>query len=537
MIANVALALFLFMIILGVIVFIHELGHFLAAKRAGVVVQEFAFGMGPKLWGKKWKGTEYKINLLPVGGYCKMLGDQDGSSFLRYTAKPYAEADKEYALKSFKTAGIDLKTASYDKVEDFVNAQAKELKEEDYKKIQNFIFHDYIPNHPGNFENASRTNRAVIVVAGVIMNFVLGVFIYYGFFALNGFYADVPKIGEPVFWGAQVSNVPYLDYFYTTDNAFSNSAIIKADGQVITSKEQLLQIVREKYNQPVRLELQKFLEGGYEYKTAEIVLNGDGFQSVFDEDILGMPIVSKVNENSLAGSLGLEEGDVLLSLEQDSLRNETSLSDKLSKFAGKAVALEFIDSNLGEIKTVQVPIPADIEGKPILGVSYANNDPFIPFYLRLNYNDNKLFSGLMHGVNMTVYNVSALTELAKQSIAEKNAEPLVSNVSSVVGLSRYVYILVELRDFNTIISLAALVSLSLAFMNLLPIPLFDGGHLLFLIIEKIRNKPLEPALQEKISAWAFYILIGLSVLIVFKDILSFNFVKDLLAGLAGIFQQ
>ena len=67
--------LLMFVIVLGVIVFIHELGHFTWAKIAGVYVYEFALGMGPKLYGKKIGETEYTIRLIPIGGFCSMAGE------------------------------------------------------------------------------------------------------------------------------------------------------------------------------------------------------------------------------------------------------------------------------------------------------------------------------------------------------------------------------------------------------------------------------------------------------------------------------
>ena len=137
---------------------------------------------------------------------------------------------------------------------------------------------------------------------------------------------------------------------------------------------------------------------------------------------------------------------------------------------------------------------------------------------------------------MSVYNITGLIDLAKESVAEKSVEPLASSVSSVVGVSKVVYTLVELRDFTSIINLAALVSLSLAVMNILPIPLFDGGHLLFLILEKIRGKKLGVKAQERISMVAFYLLVALSVLIIFKDVLSFDFVKRIISSIGSIFK-
>ncbi|MDD5731756.1 MAG: site-2 protease family protein [Patescibacteria group bacterium] len=68
-----------FFLLLGILVFVHELGHFIAARLSGMKVEEFAFGFPPKIWSKKYKGTKYAINLFPIGGYVKILGE-DGDS-------------------------------------------------------------------------------------------------------------------------------------------------------------------------------------------------------------------------------------------------------------------------------------------------------------------------------------------------------------------------------------------------------------------------------------------------------------------------
>ena len=67
--------LLLFIVILGVIVFVHEFGHFIFAKITGVYVYEFAIGMGPKLWSKQGKETEYSIRAVPIGGFCQLAGE------------------------------------------------------------------------------------------------------------------------------------------------------------------------------------------------------------------------------------------------------------------------------------------------------------------------------------------------------------------------------------------------------------------------------------------------------------------------------
>ena len=82
---NILINLLLFILILGVIVFVHEFGHFIWAKICGVYVYEFAIGMGPKLWGKKGKETEYTLRAIPIGGFCQLAGED-------------VEADKDYKI-------------------------------------------------------------------------------------------------------------------------------------------------------------------------------------------------------------------------------------------------------------------------------------------------------------------------------------------------------------------------------------------------------------------------------------------------------
>ena len=72
---SVILNILLFVLILGVIVFVHEFGHFIFAKLTGVYVYEFAIGMGPKIWGKKGKETEYTLRAIPIGGFCQLAGE------------------------------------------------------------------------------------------------------------------------------------------------------------------------------------------------------------------------------------------------------------------------------------------------------------------------------------------------------------------------------------------------------------------------------------------------------------------------------
>lgn len=534
---NIFFTLLIFLLIIGLIVFLHELGHFIAAKRSGIYVQEFAFGFGKKIWGKKYKGTLYRINLFPLGGYVKMLGDQDGSSFLRYSSKKYDKKDKEYALNLFKKNKIDIKNADYSVIEEFIEKQTIELKREDYIKLQNFLIYDYIPTHKGNFDNVSILKRAIVVSAGVFMNLLLAILLFYIYFSINGFYTDLRKIGEPKFIGTSASNPPYIAFLEGDENTkYINSLVLKVDDKIVSNEEDFNKIVEDNYNKKLKLELQILSEDGYSFKSAELILNGDGVKSNFDSDITGSPYISEIKESSIAESIGLEEGNFLYSINDVLIKTDSDISLLLSENADKLVKVKYIN-NIGEFIEKDALLTTNEEGKVVLGIKYSQIDNYPNLIIRLDYSDNKALGGFYHAVNMTTYNFYGIGELIKQSFREKSLEPVSSSVSSIVGVGDYVYSLVKVDDFLNILNLTALISLSLGVINILPIPLFDGGHLLFLLIEKIRGKKLSSKIQEKISAVFFYLLIAFSIIIILKDFFQmdlFNRVVNVFKTIFGI---
>jgi regulator of sigma E protease len=533
---NIALSLFIFVLLLGLIVFIHELGHFLAAKKAKILVQEFAFGFGPKLFGKKYKGTMYRINLFPLGGYVKMLGDQDGSSFLRYNLKKNKKEDNEFVLSLLKKNKIDINTQDFFIIEEFINKQAEILPQDEYEKLQNYIYYEFIPNHPGNMDNKSFKDKTLLIVAGVLMNFILGIILFYIFFSSVGFYTDLRKLGNPLMVGADVSNPPFLVEMFSTDNSLvSDSLLINADGELINSQTKFDQLLDEKYNLPIKLHVQRLYMGSAEYKDIELVLNGDGIKSSLDKDLRGVIKISEVAKDSLAEKIGLKEDYYLSKISGQKVDDNIIISDILIANSGNYLKINYIDL-MGNEKETSFLVPAiNTDNTITLGISYSFNNPYLDSVIRVDYSNQKILSGISHSFNMSVYNFTGLFELFKQSIKEKSIEPVSSGVSSVVGVSGLIYSLVKGNDFLNIINLGALVSLSLGVMNLLPIPLFDGGQLLFLIIEKSRKKRMSEKTQERISIIAFYSLIILSIIIVLKDIFQFDFINRIFGLLTSIF--
>lgn len=181
------LTLLVFLVILSVLVFIHELGHFLVAKKLGIKVEEFGFGFPPRAWGKKIGETIYSINWLPIGGFVKLYGEDDAGGG-KISAK-----------------GLELRA-----------------KEEDLKRA---------------FFARPVRQRIVVVVAGVVMNALLAVVIYYTYLGISDFKTVIPlhpKSTNPRFIFVKYENITEgVEIAKVVKNSPAEIAGITASSKVI----------------------------------------------------------------------------------------------------------------------------------------------------------------------------------------------------------------------------------------------------------------------------------------------------------------
>lgn len=527
------LTIVLVILIFGTLVFIHELGHFLVAKMSGVIVEEFAFGFGPKLFGKEWKGTEYRINLFPLGGYVKMIGDQDGSSFARLSKKPLSKSESDFVHSTFAKAEIDLKSASYERVIAFVLSQKQKLDKEQYEILAKYIARDYIPNHPGNYENQPAGNKLMILLAGVVMNFLLGAILFQVMFGLSQHAVLLPKYSDSKFLGAKItSHLPAL-YTFVPEYEDSNATLIlKISGQEVAGEEDLQQLLANNYNESLAVTLYSPEEGPV---VRELVLNGDGIRSNYDADIYRKVFVTSVFADSAADKAGIVAGDIIISFAEQPVVSIDQLKQLIKSARGSEVSV--VLSNMeAEQRSVVVALPDPQESDALVFGIEMNSyqDSFLDDYMYVEYS-NKLLSGTEHALNMISYNVTTLGVFIKESILQRSLEPISNGVGSIIAVVDITYSLVKVEDFLSILNFSAFLSVTLAFMNVLPIPLFDGGHVLFLAIEKLRGRPLSESTQERIGKYAFWTLILLTVLIVVKDLLQFDWPQKIFARISGLF--
>jgi regulator of sigma E protease len=391
------ITLLVFLLILSVLVLIHELGHFLVAKKFGIKVEEFGYGLPPRAWGKKIGETIYSINWLPIGGFVKLFGEDEAGAGRIAPAK-----------------GKELR--------------AKSKKDEDRA-----------------FYSRPVWQRASVVVAGVVMNALLAFVLFYGFLSLSNFKTELPLI---------------VDDF-------------------------------------------KFF----------------GVNQTIKEDIY----INDVAKNSPAQKAGISSMDKVVSINGRAIKNSDELINQIRMNRGKEVTIVWQDPNTGELSNAKLTPRVDPpKGQGALGISFA---PVRVAVLHYETPVQKAFSGVTHTFNTTVYSLDILGKLIAQSFARRSAEPVSGAVSGPVGIYKVVEIcgqsITGTEQAKCYLNLAGLLSASLALFNILPIPALDGGRFFFILIEWITGRKVNERFETAAHSIGMAILIGLILLITFKDIFQF----------------
>ncbi|HVF69080.1 MAG TPA: site-2 protease family protein [Xanthomonadales bacterium] len=381
----------IFLLILSLLVLIHEAGHFFVAKKLGIKVEEFGFGLPltKALFSVKRGETRYSFYPALIGGFVKLYGEDE--------------------------------------------AGAGRLKIKDQRSN--------IKDASRAFFSRSLGQRAAVILAGVIMNTVLAVVIYYTFLGISNFRTEIPLISEYKFFAV---------------------------------------------NQQIKTEI----------------------------------IISGVAKNSPAEKAGMKPLSKIVSVNGQKVTNIDSFIAFIKNHKGNPVVLEWTDvkTNIKSQATMTPRVnPPKNEGA--LGIG------FFPAELAvLSYDTptQKLFSGFTHPANMMGYSFDVMGQLVKASFKEKTVEPVSQGVSGPVGIYSVVGDTLSIPDMKErilkLLDLMGLLSISLAFFNVLPIPGLDGGRLFFILIEAVTRRKLNPKFEATANAIGMALLIGLIILVTFKDI-------------------
>ena len=445
-----------FLVVLGVLIVVHELGHYAVARLCGVKVLRFSVGFGRSLWQRRFgrDRTVWAIGIFPLGGYVKMLDEREGA------VKP------EEAHRAFNSQSV--------------------------------------------------AKRSAIVAAGPAANFLLAIVLYWGLF-MTGSEELLPILGKPtpgsaaevagIANGERVRNVDGEAVATWTD--FRWLLLQKA----VDHDSVQLEVINERNEISVhRLALASATEKGWE---------GDSL------DRLGLtfyrppmrPLLGKILAGSAGEQAGLQTGDEVKAIDGQAVVFWPDVVLKVREAPGKI--LRFTVLRNGELHELEV-VPASVEerGRTMgrIGVAVAEGDEprrEVKSFVRYGFVE----AGRKAFRETWEKSVFSLVMLGKMLTGEVSWR----NLSGPVTIADYAGQSAKM-GMDYYLKFMALVSISLGVLNLLPIPVLDGGHLMYHIIEVVRRGPLSERAMEIGQQ------IGLSILLALMAFAFFNDINRLLSG-------
>jgi regulator of sigma E protease len=440
-------------IVLGVLIFVHELGHFGAAKMVGIEVQRFSIGLGPRVWGVTWGETEYVLSAIPLGGYVKM-------------------------------GGMD------DEVMDRMEGGSAEAE----------------PRKPSDrdFDGKPLWARAFVILAGVIMNFAFA-------FAAYAFVAGV--------WGFQDFATTRVAEVRIEALPSGTEALTEARGGWVTSVGnrqvehwgELQQALLELPAGPVTIALTR------PERSLEIRLPAGDDERRRLVGALGPWVEAElgaVNPNSPAEAGGLQGGDRIVAVGGESVEHWYAFVRAIQARPEQRteIVLERDGARLTRVVTPDATTqrdPTTGEDRRIgaIGVSIPITD--------MVYTHAGLVESVGYGWRQTVA-VTGLILGFLRDLFTGDVSP--RSMGSIVTIGQASGQAAE-AGFDTFLLFMALFSVNLAILNLLPIPVLDGGHLLFLAIEAVRGRALSVEQRLRWSNVGFLIVMGIMIWALGNDFL------------------
>ncbi|MBI4461663.1 MAG: RIP metalloprotease RseP [Acidobacteria bacterium] len=423
------------LIVLGLMVLVHEWGHFLAAKLFGIRVDVFSIGFGPRLFGRKRGATDYRVSALPLGGYVKMAGDTPGEEH----------------------------------------------------------------GSPDEFLSKPRWQRAGVVLAGPLMNLLLAVLLLAALFTYH--YERPAFYEQPAVIGAVLPNSPAA-----AAGLEVGDRIVALDDLQNPRWRHVLVQTAISVGQPVRV----VVERAGERLAVEIVPRAEKGERV---DFAGWlpqvpPMVRGVISGSPAEQAGLEAGDVLLALNGQQLNisspESESVSDRIQKLQG--VALQLTIARGGAEQTLSVQPTLDPQEKRwTIGVwlgPQTITEQLSPW--------QALRQSVAQNWETTGWIGTLLARLVTGRASLRSLEGPVGIVRRSGEAARI--------GLAAVVNLMVLISLSLGLLNLLPIPILDGGHLLLLAVEGSLQRDLSLVVKERMIQVGFLFLMLIFAIVMYNDI-------------------
>lgn len=437
---------------LSLLVFIHELGHFIAARIVGVEVESFSIGMGPVLVHKTIGKTDYRLSLIPIGGYCGMKGQKD-----------------------FQIA-LDNKL-------------------------------DAIAGEEGSFYAQGPLKRIFIAISGPFSNLIFAIFAF----------AIISFIGYSYYTSS--SKIILANEVYPEILSSAKEAGLKTGDKIIAINKKPIQYFSD-ISDIVSLSANKMLD-------IEVERNGErlNFQ-VFAQlekstgaGKIGIVnwvnlLVTDIQENSFAHKIGFEIGDKILSLNHKEIQNTNEFEKEINTLAKNEYTGEIIFTVDRNGNKIDLFSDFDLSTLQNLGLQFE--------FFKLHTAKKNIFIAFATGIKES-FKMIGLT-FRSISLLFQGLDPN----EAVSGPIRITFMLGDTvkEGFSagfsigliSALSFLALISISLCIMNLLPIPILDGGLILFALIELIFKKPVSPKVLYYVQFIGLFFILALFGFALFGDL-------------------
>ncbi|MFN8058716.1 MAG: RIP metalloprotease RseP [Vicinamibacterales bacterium] len=432
---------FAFLFVLGVLVFVHELGHFVMARLNGVRVLTFSLGFGPKLLATTRHGTEYCISAIPLGGYVKMAGET-------------AEDPRSGA--------------------------------------------------PDEFLSKTKWQRFQVLIMGPLMNLVLAVVLLTGVFYTG---AEVPAYeSQPPVVGRVVEKSPAEE-----SGIRPGDVILRVADRDVDTWEQLFIAVTPRAGKDIPIVVRR---GGEELSLRVVPES----QTKYELGEIGVlpevhPQVRGVTPGDPAALAGLQAGDVILALDREPVTDSQALVKSINGSAGKTLTL-----------TVRrAGTPVDLQVTPVkrgdvgrIGVDLSG------------YETRLIQPGFFQAIQMSLKRNLELTRAIFDTLRGLfTAETSPKQLMGPLGIAQLSGGAFQL-GWSALFSLMAMISLNLGLINLMPIPVLDGGHIAIMALEGVSGRDFSVRVKERMLLAGFVVLMALMVTVIYNDLTRITWVERLM---------
>jgi len=432
---NAVIAIVSVTIVLGIVIFVHEWGHFIAAKLSGIRVDVFSFGFGPRIFGVKRGDTDYRLSALPFGGYVRMAGDNP--------VEERSGADYEFLSKP-------------------------------------------------------RWVRMIIALAGPTMNILLAFFVFWGIFWLVGLPSD-PYLRQP----AEVAAIPQKDV--GASGVQPGDRIVAVNGVKTGTWEKVITQLKDVLpGQSINLSVER--AGAEQTLTAKMPPASGTLESV-----IGYPpmpaVTDEIGIGTPAEKAGMKTGDKIVAINGKPIVTWEQLVEYVHGSGGYAV--QFLVERDGRDLTFDIT--------PIQGMAADGSSVWqvgISQKIQADFERQQFIPAGKEAALQTAYGMRQILGVLGGLFTGRVK---LGQLSTVVGIARESGRAAK-RGPVDFISLLAFISLNLGIVNLLPIPILDGGHLLMLAIEGSLRRDLSLAVKERFVQVGLVFLLGIFAFLMYSDI-------------------